>query len=117
MMTLNTTIATRATTAQRISVRASEPNEELLPMAGNLLPVSQDDLIVSALEVREALGPRDLAIFEPQAGEAVAAHRGVAAAGGGDEGEPSHGPARRGGGRGHAVNCAGPAGGSPWPVR
>src|SRR3954447_25019129 len=117
MMTLNTTIATRATTAQRISVRASEPNEELLPMAGNLLPVSQDDLIVSALEVRETLGPGHLAILEAQAGEPVATHRRVVAAGGGNEGEPAHGQAGRDAGCGHGIHSAPWTGGSPWPVR
>jgi hypothetical protein len=84
-------------------------------MAGNLLRVGQDDLIVRALEVREALGARDLAILEAQAGEAVAAHGGLAAAVRGHEGEPAHGQPRGGGACGHATNGAAYAGHCAWP--
>ena len=41
--------------------------------------------------MREALGARDLAVLEAQAGEAEAAHGGVGAAAGGHEREPPDG--------------------------
>ena len=58
---------------------------------GNVRRLAQDDLIVRALQVREALGAGDLAVLEAQAGEPVAAHRGVGAAGGRDQGEAADG--------------------------
>ena len=48
--------------------------------------------------MREALGASDLAVLEAQAGEPVAADRGVAATGGRDEGEATDG--KPGGGDG-----------------
>src|SRR4051794_32800753 len=69
-------------------------------MAGNVQPTREDDLIVSALEMREPLGPRDLAILEPQAGEAVAADRRVAATGRRDERQAADGDRFGSGGHG-----------------
>ena len=72
---------------QAIALRASEPNAEELPMTATVHRFAQVELIVRALEVREALGASDLAVLEAQAGEPVAAHGGVRAAGGRDESE------------------------------
>src|ERR1700754_3734301 len=90
MTNLNSMIATTATMIQPIALRASEPNADELPMRRTLVRRAQAVLIVRALQVREALGARDLAVLEREAGEPVAAHGGVGAAVRRHEGETSH---------------------------
>src|SRR4051794_41849012 len=67
-----------------------------LPMSLSVLAEFKGASIVHALQMREALGARDLAVLEPQAGEAETAHGRVGGAGGGH----GHGPADRRGARG-----------------
>src|SRR3954452_20658455 len=116
-ISLKTKIATNATIRRPSALAINEPF--LLPMRANVLRAGQGDLIVGALEVREALGASDLAILEAQAREPVAPHCSIAAAGRRDQGEAAH--RKPGGSDGasrdavHDTNSAVPSGLRTWP--
>jgi hypothetical protein len=72
--------------------------------------------IVSGLQVREALGARDLAVLEPQAGKPEAADGVVGASTGGDQDEATD-RSRVGSGRCHAMYGRRSAHRFRWPAR
>src|SRR3954454_13613157 len=92
---LNARIATAITITQAM------PFFSRLPMSLSVLAEFKGASIVHALQMRKALGARDLAVLEPQAGEAEAAHGRVGAAAGGHEHEPADRSVARGGKSSH----------------
>src|SRR4051794_9474013 len=114
-MAISTLNAKTATTAMTRKASALRRSAEFMP--GSVSRRAEGPLIVEALEVREALGARDLAVLEAQAGQTEAAHGRVRAPVGGDQREPAdRRPGRCGssGGR-HALHGgAGPAV-AAWP--
>src|SRR3954447_21237604 len=109
MTILNARIATA------ITITHAMPFFRRLPISLSVLAEFKGASIVHALQMREALGTRYLAVLEAQAGEAEAADGRVGAAAGGHEHEPADRSIARGGKSSHGNHGPGKPAVCGWP--